>query len=125
MAALRKCLECRACEDICAAHRTDEGYNPFELMQAIVEGRVEDALAHEHIWRCLECYECQERCFQRFGMVEPMKALKRPWNSRTISPYGSRSPPCTFRMLVSRSKRSLQEYDPLYTLFIYVKVACG
>ncbi len=76
MAAMRKCLECRACTDICAAHRVDEEYSPFELMEAIVEGRVDEVLDSEHIWHCLECYECQERCFQRFGMVEPMKALK-------------------------------------------------
>jgi heterodisulfide reductase subunit B len=86
MVALRKCLECRACGEVCAAHRTEESYSAFDLMQAIVEGRVDEVLEHEHIWRCLECYECQERCFQRFGMIEPMRALKRLAIERGLAP---------------------------------------
>ena len=97
MLALKKCLECRACQDVCAAHRADEAYNPFELMEAIAEGRVDEVLPHEHIWRCLECYECFERCFQRFGMVEPMKALKRLAIERGHAPQGIASGLESFR----------------------------
>ena len=74
--AMRVCLQCRACEQVCCSHRLDESYSPFTLMQAVLEGRAAEVLASEDVWKCVECYECQERCFQRFGMVEAMKALK-------------------------------------------------
>ena len=106
MAAVRKCLECRACTDICAAHRTDDDYSPFELMEAIVEGRVEEVLDNEHVWYCLECYECQERCFQRFGMVEPMKALKRLAIERGLAPKGIQAGLDSFRKTGKLTKPS-------------------
>lgn len=106
MVALRKCLECRACRDICAAHGTDEGYSAFELMEAIAEGRTQEVLEHEHIWRCLECYECFERCFQRFGMVEPMKALKRLAVERGHVPKAIRSGLDAFRKTGKLTKAS-------------------
>jgi heterodisulfide reductase subunit B len=106
MVALRKCLECRACEDICAAHRTDESYSPFDLMEAIAEGRTDEVLGHEHVWRCLECYECFERCFQRFGMVEPMKALKRLAIERGHAPKGIASGLESFRKTGKLTKAS-------------------
>jgi len=97
MIALRKCLECRACTDICAAHRSDEEYSPFDLMHAVVDGRLDEVLAGDHVWRCLECYECFERCFQRFGMVEPMKALKREAVRRGLAPKAIESGLDAFR----------------------------
>ena len=113
MAAVRKCLECRACTDICAAHRSDEGYSPFDLMQAISEGRVDEVLAHEHIWRCLECYECFERCFQRFGMVEPMKALKRLAIERGLAPKAIQASLDAFRTTGRLTKPSKAQRQKL------------
>jgi heterodisulfide reductase subunit B len=113
MAALRKCLECRACTDICAAHRADETYSPFELMQAILDGRIDEALAHPHVWHCLECYECQERCFQRFGMIEPMKALKRLAVARGLAPKAIQSGLDAFRKTGRLTKPSKAQRQKL------------
>lgn len=88
MVALEKCLECRACQDLCAAHRADESYSSFDLMEAIAEGRTEEVLSDPRVWHCLECYECYERCFQRFGMIEAMRALKRAAIARGLAPKG-------------------------------------
>jgi len=113
MVALRKCLECRACQDICAAHRADEGYSPFRLMEAIAEGRLDEALEDEHLWRCLECYECAERCFQRFGMVEPMKALKRLALERGLAPKAVASGLESFRRTGKLTKPSKAQRQKL------------
>jgi CoB--CoM heterodisulfide reductase subunit B len=113
MVALRKCLECRACEDVCAAHRTDEAYSPFQLMEAIVEGRIEEALQHPHVWHCLECYECRERCFQRFGMVEAMKALKHLAIERGLAPKAILSGLDSFRKTGRLTKPSKAQRQKL------------
>ncbi|MBM3501576.1 MAG: hypothetical protein FJX74_23220 [Armatimonadetes bacterium] len=113
MVALRKCLECRACNDICAAHRSDEGYSAFDLMEAIAEGRVEEVLEHAHVWHCLECYECQERCFQRFGMIEPMKALKRLAVAQGLAPKAIQSGLEAFRKTGRLTKPSKAQRQKL------------
>ncbi|MGQ9732375.1 MAG: hypothetical protein ACUVX8_14035 [Candidatus Zipacnadales bacterium] len=58
---------------------------------------MDELLDSEGIWRCLECYECYERCFQRFGMIEPMRALQRLAIKRGLAPKATQSALETFK----------------------------
>jgi heterodisulfide reductase subunit B len=84
--AMERCLECQACSRNCAAMLNENAYSPYELMRSVVEGDLGEALKSEDVWRCLECYECKERCFQNFGMITAMRTLKELAIERGLAP---------------------------------------
>lgn len=74
---LKRCAECRGCENDCPAFLTLEGYNPYLIVKAILEGRGEEYLDSEMIWQCLECHTCLEVCPQNYSWEKIMTALKK------------------------------------------------
>ncbi len=74
---LRECLACRACEHDCPLMLFREDYDPYELMELIRDGRIDEAIERASVWWCLECQTCYELCYMGYGMVRPLKWLKQ------------------------------------------------
>jgi len=73
---LGKCYACQACKDDCPVCKVDTSFQPTEIIAAVMEGRLEEVLADSQLWKCLECYTCQEMCPSRFGMADTFRRLK-------------------------------------------------
>ena len=77
MEVLKRCAECRGCENDCPAYLTIEEYNPCQLVKAILQGKLEECLESEMIWQCLECHTCLEMCPQGYSWEKVMTELKK------------------------------------------------
>jgi ferredoxin len=86
--ALRTCIACQACSRDCPVHKLDPTYNPWVLFQRVLDGDLEGALRDRALFKCAECYECYERCFQHWGMIAGIRALKRLAIERGWAPEG-------------------------------------
>jgi heterodisulfide reductase subunit C len=73
---LELCAKCFACTDDCPTAMTTSEYHPEEILELILNGKVDEAIKREDIWFCMNCHECIERCPQRFGMVKLIVRLK-------------------------------------------------
>jgi len=76
VALLNKCDSCRACKDDCPVCKIDPTFQPNDIISALVEGRVDEVVADGQLWKCLECYTCQELCHSDIGMAETFRKLK-------------------------------------------------
>ncbi|HSK46953.1 MAG TPA: heterodisulfide reductase-related iron-sulfur binding cluster [Coriobacteriia bacterium] len=76
VALLNKCDNCRACKDDCPVCKIDPTFQPNDVIRALVEGRLDDVIAEGELWKCLECYTCQELCHSDIGMAETFRKLK-------------------------------------------------
>jgi heterodisulfide reductase subunit B len=76
IALLAKCDACRACKDDCPVCQVDPTFQPTDIIGELVAGRIDDVLADTQLWKCLECYTCQEMCHSRIGMAETFRKLK-------------------------------------------------
>jgi heterodisulfide reductase subunit B len=76
VALLAKCDACHACKDDCPVCKIDPTFQPTEIVSALVRGRLDEVLADTQLWKCLECYTCQEMCPSRIGMAETFRTLK-------------------------------------------------
>jgi heterodisulfide reductase subunit C len=56
--------------------KIDPTFQPTEIVSALVRGRLDEVLADTQLWKCLECYTCQEMCPSRIGMAETFRTLK-------------------------------------------------
>lgn len=74
--AMRACVECQACTRSCEVHKMDPSYSPWDLFQRVLDGDLEDAVRDPSLFKCVECYECKELCYQRWGMISGLRALK-------------------------------------------------
>ncbi len=91
LGAIERCLECRACSDICAPHLMDPRFDAHDLLEKVRDGKLEEAIADPSLWDCTECYECVERCFQNFGMLQALRKLKQLAVERGHAPEGLQS----------------------------------
>ena len=73
---LGKCYACQACKDDCPVCKVDPTFQPTEIVAAVMEGKLDEVLADSQLWKCLECYTCQEMCPSRFGMADTFRRLK-------------------------------------------------
>jgi heterodisulfide reductase subunit B len=73
---LAKCASCQACKDDCPVCKVDPTFQPTDIVEALVEGKIDDVLADSQLWKCLECYTCQELCHSDIGMAETFRKLK-------------------------------------------------
>ncbi|MHB1017207.1 MAG: heterodisulfide reductase-related iron-sulfur binding cluster [Coriobacteriia bacterium] len=73
---LVKCDSCKACKDDCPVCKVDPAFQPNDIIAALLEGRLDDVLADGGLWKCLECYTCQEMCHSRIGMAGVFRQLK-------------------------------------------------
>jgi heterodisulfide reductase subunit C len=76
VALLNKCDSCQACKDDCPVCKIDPTFQPNDIIRALVEGRLDEVLAGDQLWKCLECYTCQELCHSDIGMAETFRKLK-------------------------------------------------
>ncbi len=54
-------------------------------------------LADGQLWKCLECFTCQEMCPSRIGMAETFRTLKELATSRGQGPEAVAQAYATFR----------------------------
>jgi heterodisulfide reductase subunit B len=73
---LGRCDSCRACKDDCPVCQVDPSFQPTDIIGDLVRGELDGVLAEGQLWKCLECYTCQEMCHSRIGMAETFRKLK-------------------------------------------------
>ncbi len=73
---LAKCDSCRACKDDCPVCKIDPEFQPTEIIGDLIRGHLDGVLADGQLWKCLECYTCQEMCHSRIGMADTFRKLK-------------------------------------------------
>jgi heterodisulfide reductase subunit C len=76
VAELAKCAACGACKDDCPVCKIDSEFQPTEIIAMLSDGRIDEVLADDNLWKCVECYTCNELCHSRFGMAEVFRKLK-------------------------------------------------
>lgn len=76
VALLGKCFNCQACKDDCPVCKVDPSFQPTEIIGQVLRGEIDEVIAEGQIWKCLECYTCQELCHSRIGMAETFRKLK-------------------------------------------------
>ena len=74
--AMQACVDCQACTRDCRVHKLDDSYQPWQIFQKVLDGDVEGALTDRSLFQCVECYECSELCYQRWGMIKGIRELK-------------------------------------------------
>jgi len=73
---LNKCDACRACKDDCPVCKVDPTFRPNDVIAELVKGNLDEVLASGQVWKCLECYTCQELCHSDIGMAGTFRKLK-------------------------------------------------
>jgi heterodisulfide reductase subunit B len=73
---LAKCASCQACKDDCPVCKVDTAFQPTEIIERLMKGEIDAVLAEGELWKCLECFTCQEMCPSRIGMAETFRKLK-------------------------------------------------
>jgi heterodisulfide reductase subunit C len=73
---LAKCDACRACKDDCPVCKIDPTFQPNDIIAELLAGNLDAVIADGQLWKCLECYTCQEMCHSRIGMAEVFRQLK-------------------------------------------------
>ena len=76
VALLNKCDNCRACKDDCPVCKIDPTFQPNDIIAELVKGNLDQVIADGQLWKCLECYTCQELCHSDIGMAETFRKLK-------------------------------------------------
>ncbi len=73
---LGTCYSCQACKDDCPVCKVDTSFQPTEIIGELVRGHLDDVVADSQLWKCLECYTCQELCHSDIGMANTFRTLK-------------------------------------------------
>jgi heterodisulfide reductase subunit B len=76
VAMLARCESCRACKDDCPVCKVDPEFQPTDIIGDLVAGKLDQVIADGQLWKCVECYTCQEMCHSRIGMAETFRKLK-------------------------------------------------
>ncbi|OLS14156.1 MAG: heterodisulfide reductase, B/C subunit [Promethearchaeota archaeon CR_4] len=72
---LEKCYECAACEHDCPPARFSN-FSPREFVGKLLAGQLEEVIADDRIWSCLDCYLCYELCPSKMGLVDVFTKLR-------------------------------------------------
>jgi len=97
VAMLAKCDSCQACKDDCPVCKVDPTFQPTEIVSALVRGELDQVLDDGQLWKCLECYTCQEMCHSRIGMADTFRKLKELAMERGKGPEAVSAAYATFR----------------------------
>ncbi|MBI2865481.1 MAG: 4Fe-4S dicluster domain-containing protein [Chloroflexi bacterium] len=89
--ALRKCHECGACVNDCPVVKLQPHWNPNTLIGRVLAGELDEVMASQDIWQCIDCYLCLELCPQKFGMRQFFETMKQLAMEREGSPDGLRN----------------------------------
>ena len=76
VAMLGKCYSCQACKDDCPVCKVDPSFQPTEIIGELLRGHLDDVVSDSQLWKCLECYTCQELCHSDIGMAGTFRQLK-------------------------------------------------
>jgi len=76
VALLGTCYACGACKDDCPVCKVDPTFQPTEVIGDLIRGDLDAVIERGELWKCLECYTCQELCHSRIGMAETFRQLK-------------------------------------------------
>ncbi|NTW28608.1 MAG: hypothetical protein HGA39_04510 [Coriobacteriia bacterium] len=76
VALLGKCFNCSACKDDCPVCKVDTTFKPTEIIGQVLRGEIDQVIEDGQIWKCVECYTCQELCHSGIGMAETFRKLK-------------------------------------------------
>ncbi len=72
---LKNCARCRACSKDCSLVMSLD-FDPLKYVDLIVEGKPQEAIQDEGIWKCLNCLGCLEKCPQRMGLAHFFTILR-------------------------------------------------
>jgi heterodisulfide reductase subunit B len=97
VALLAKCASCQACKDDCPVCQVDPAFQPTEFIERLMKGELDAVLAEGELWKCLECFTCQEMCPSRIGMAETFRKLKELSARSGHGPESVASAYATFR----------------------------
>lgn len=76
------CFGCETCTTVCPVVNSYDhpgevlGLLPHQIMHSVALGLRELSLGSKMLWRCLTCYECQERCPQGVRVTDIFYELK-------------------------------------------------
>jgi heterodisulfide reductase subunit B/heterodisulfide reductase subunit C len=84
--AMRECVECQACSRDCDVHKLDPTFRPWDIFAKVLTGDLEAALRDPGLFKCVECYTCHELCYQKWGMIHGIRALKHLAIERGLAP---------------------------------------
>jgi CoB--CoM heterodisulfide reductase subunit B len=73
---LGTCYSCQACKDDCPVCKVDPNFQPTEIIGDLLRGQLDEVVADSQLWKCLECYTCQELCHSDIGMAATFRQLK-------------------------------------------------
>ncbi len=125
MGKARLCFGCGVCMGGCPVARVNEGFHPRRLVRELVIGDWGNVLEGEEIWLCAQCHLCSETCPQGVGLSELIVDLRNMAISAGVNPPEAyrenirlvtetgRLAPITSATLLSRSKLSLGDLDPV------------
>lgn len=95
---LESCFKCRACTfDVCNVARDDPDFVPYEILGAILEGRIEEAIKGGDFWKCMECNACYEMCPQKYSLWEIFGILKHLSIEKGLEPEAIKKSIDSFR----------------------------
>jgi CoB--CoM heterodisulfide reductase subunit B len=83
---LQKCAECGACESDCPVFQADQSFQPNSMIRRIAAGEIDAVLREGSFWRCVECYTCDEQCFQNYSMLDIFRVAKSLATARGLAP---------------------------------------
>jgi heterodisulfide reductase subunit C len=72
-------------------------FQPTEIISQLMRGELDQVLADGQLWKCLECFTCQEMCHSRIGMSDTFRALKELAIAEGHGPEAVASAYATFR----------------------------
>jgi heterodisulfide reductase subunit C len=125
MGKARLCFGCGVCMGGCPVARVNEGFHPRRLVRELVIGDWGSVLDGEEIWLCAQCHLCSETCPQGVGLSELIVELRNMAVSAGVNPpegytenirlvaETGRLAPITSTTLISRSRLSLGDLDPV------------
>ncbi|MCL2593302.1 MAG: 4Fe-4S dicluster domain-containing protein [Defluviitaleaceae bacterium] len=58
---IKRCMKCGRCSASCPSYE-DMDILPHQFVSFAENGRAEDLMASESLWKCLSCFACIERC---------------------------------------------------------------
>jgi len=58
---IKRCMKCGRCSASCPSYE-DMDILPHQFVSYAENGRAEDLMASESLWKCLSCFACIERC---------------------------------------------------------------
>jgi heterodisulfide reductase subunit C len=72
---LKRCFQCGTCVSSCPAKLYSTDFSPREFIMQSLHG-MQKGVINDHLWKCLTCNRCNERCPQDVNPYEVVVKLK-------------------------------------------------